>query len=123
MLEPRLYKDSKGWFAYDENKWGYFIFPSTDKKENTVICIAEAFISKKSKFTIKKTRLNPYQKSKGTINRRIYIRTELLSDVLGAVSKLVGTATPAMTESVEKVQDSAEKERQRKFVEESREFE
>ena len=122
MLEPKAYKESRGWFAYDENKWGYFIFPSIDKKENVVICIAEAFISKKGAFRLKKTPLNAYQKGRGTINRRIYIKKELMPDVVSAVSKLVGFV-PVLDESVGKVKESAEKEGQRKFVEESGEFE
>ena len=121
MLEPKTYKESRGWFAYDENKWGYFIFPSMDKKENVVICIAEAFISKAGRFTLKKTRLNAYQKTRGTMNRRIYIKELLMPDVLGAVSKLVGKES--VRESVGKVEESAEKAAHRRFVEESEEFE
>ncbi len=122
MLESKTYKESRGWFAYDENKWGYFIFPSMDKKENVVICVAEAFIGKDNKFFLKKTRLNAYQKGRGTINRRIYIKKELMGDVVSAVSKLVGFV-PVLDESVGKVKESAEKEGQRRFVEESGEFE
>ncbi len=122
MLESKTYKESRGWFAYDENKWGYFIFPSADKKENVVICVAEAFVGKDSKFFLKKTRLNSYQKGRGTINRRIYIKKELIPDVVNAISKLVGFV-PAIEESAGKVQVVAEKEGQRKFVEESGEFE
>ena len=123
MLEPKIYKESKGWFAFDDNKWGYFIFPSMDKKENVVICIAEAFISKAGRFTLKKTRLNAYQKTRGTMNRRIYIKEVLMPDVLGAVSKLVSSGEGSVRESVGKVEESAEKAAHRRFVEESEEFE
>lgn len=122
MLEPKTYRESRGWFAFDENKWGYFVFPSVDKKETLNICIAEAFIGKENKFFLKKTRLSAYQKGRGTINRRIYVRKELVPEVLKAVSKLMGYV-PVVAESVEKVEEVVEREEQKRFVEESKEFE
>ncbi len=122
MLEPRVYKDSKGWFAFDENKWGYFIFPSADRNKTKIICIAEAFVGKENVFCLKRTRLSAYQKTRKAINRRIYIREELMPEVLRAVSKLMDV-TPAVIESVARVEESGEKEAHRKYIEDSGEFE